>query len=298
MFVGKDEMFSLLWILLASLHHADSGYIRGALYGRDWAYDSILEPKQWRGKYENCGGKNQSPINIDVSKVRVNSSLGRVFLHGFKEKRVYTIANIGSTVLVTPAAKEPPIELISEDGKERYHLLSAHFHWTSEHAMNGQYYALECHMVMYNEKYKDLLEALEYADGLEVVSTMFALSPYANNPRLNVLTDAVAHILEPDFSVNVTMALEEVLPTYISAYFRYHGSLTIPTCDEVVTWTVFYPPNYIGPYQLKLFRYLHRVSEHNKVTSWRKLNNRRPLQPLNDRHVEMFTTSYAPLYAG
>ena len=31
-------------------------------------------------------------------------------------------------------------------------------------------------MLMYNEKYADLYKAFEYPDGLEVVSTMFAVS--------------------------------------------------------------------------------------------------------------------------
>lgn len=69
--------------------------------------------------------------------------------------------------------------------------------------------------------------------------------------------------------------------------FMRRFARTASPFPQVVTWTVFYPPNFIGPYQLKLFRYLHRLSKDNEVASWRRLNNRRPLQPLNDRHVQV-----------
>ncbi|OQR72965.1 carbonic anhydrase 2-like [Tropilaelaps mercedesae] len=219
-------------LLLVLLEGLESNTIRGSIYGRDWGYESDIAPQSWLSRFKYCAGSRQSPINIDMSKVVVNSSLGRVILHGFKDKRVYTVKNIGSTVLVLPALHDPPIGLVSENDEDRYHFHSAHFHWTSEHAINGQYYSLEAHFVLHNEKYHDVAEALNYPDGLEVVSTMFALSPYSNNPRLRVLIDAVAHVLEPEYSINVTMALEDILPGYISAYFRYEGSLTVPTCDE------------------------------------------------------------------
>lgn len=35
------------------------------------------------------------------------------------------------------------------------------------------------------------------------------------------------------------ISLMDMLPKQKSSYFRYFGSVTTPTCNEIVTWTVF-----------------------------------------------------------
>ena len=42
-----------------------------------------------------------------------------------------------------------------------------------------------------------------------------------------------------------------LLPSDTSSFYRYDGSLTTPTCNEVVTWTVLTQPITIGSNQVQ-----------------------------------------------
>ena len=42
----------------------------------------------------------------------------------------------------------------------------------------------------------------------------------------------------------------DLLPATMRNYYRYQGSLTTPTCNEVVVWTLFEEKNTISEYQV------------------------------------------------
>lgn len=221
--------------------------------------------------------------------VHINHTLGRIFLRAFRKRQLYRIENIGPTVVVTllPGQLTPKLERANSRGVYIFHNL--HFHWMSEHVINSVRYALEGHFVLYNSKYADTEAAKEHSDGLEVISALFVVRVLPN-PNLWPLLNGVRHVMGLQQSINITMALDDILPAHISAYFRYPGSLTTPPCDEAVTWTLLYPPSFIGIQQLDLLRHLHRQLS-GGAADWTRLDNTRPVQPLNRRGIHIFTTN-------
>jgi hypothetical protein len=51
-----------------------------------------------------------------------------------------------------------------------------------------------------------------------------------------------------------TFSLDRLLPDKLERYFRYSGSLTTPTCDETVVWTVFSEPIIISQDQVRTLK--------------------------------------------
>ena len=74
------------------------------------------------------------------------------------------------------------------------------------------------------------------------------------------------------------MSMHDLLPAERQVYYRYAGSLTTPTCDEVVTWTVMAAPVYITEEQMKILRTVRNLDS-------LPLHNFRPTQPLYGRTV-------------
>lgn len=53
-----------------------------------------------------------------------------------------------------------------------YVLDQMHFHWGSEHTLNGRRYALELHMVHHDRRYS-LKEAVQVKNGIAVLGVLF-----------------------------------------------------------------------------------------------------------------------------
>ena len=83
-------------------------------------------------------------------------------------------------------------------------------------------------------------------------------------------------------SIPEEIDMDDLLPEEeeLDLFYRYSGSLTTPTCDVVVTWTVFSKPNTMSRAQLQQFRTLTNDEGRQLV------NNDRPLQPKRSRVVQ------------
>ena len=71
------------------------------------------------------------------------------------------------------------------------------------------------------------------------------------NPLLSPITDALYLIANQSIdSANFNLNLMKLMPSDLTSYFRYSGSLTTPPCSQTVTWSVFYQPIHISSQQV------------------------------------------------
>ncbi|KAJ8961671.1 hypothetical protein NQ318_021269, partial [Aromia moschata] len=161
-----------------------------------------------------------------------------------------------------------------------YRLDHLHFHWQSEHTMDGYRFPLELHLVHYKSVFGSVAEALQHIHGVAVFAVLFELSPDDDEefePLLNIIETLQTRVNTPkplrQFSV------KNFLPRNIAGFYRYEGSLTTPDCNEGILWTVFTNTIPISPEQVRIFEEIR--TNHNKALR----QNYRSLQPINNRKV-------------
>ncbi|XP_068679271.1 uncharacterized protein [Montipora foliosa] len=245
--------------------------------GSSWNYD---DPESWKGVCKT--GEEQSPI--DITGATQNEALGDFTLTNYdmKIKDNFTAKNTGGALKVSFPEK---FYNVSKGGLTgTYTTVQLHLHWGddnskgSEHTVDGKKYAAELHFVSYNTKYSDLVASLSHADGAAVLGVLIEVGGEDNDAFsffeiASYLTKAKTNTTIKPFK------FEPILPKDKTKYFRYQGSLTTPTCNEAVTWTVFKDPVKISQRQMDLLRSLKYDSGKPMV------NNYRPVQKLYQRKI-------------
>ncbi|CAH1635497.1 unnamed protein product [Spodoptera littoralis] len=136
-----------------------------------WSYD---DESKWPGKLCQSGGKRQSPIDIRTADVvrdfrKEFIKYGPLKFTGY-QKVLTTGINNGHTIQFSTEGEDLMHPLVSGGPlKHRYRLEQLHFHWLSEHAVNGIKYPMEIHFVHVRA---DLTvnQALHRKDGLAIIS--------------------------------------------------------------------------------------------------------------------------------
>ncbi|KAA3671617.1 carbonic anhydrase [Paragonimus westermani] len=157
---------------------------------------------------------------------------------------------------------------LNGDADETYDVLQMHFHWGStnqigtEHTVDGRTYALETHVVCYNNKlYKSPSEAAGSPSGLAVLAFLNKVEEdvQRGSTQIGILTGLEESIPKVGNPTQTTMIdpfdLSEILSqVQADEYYRYYGSLTTPPCTENVVWTVFRKLIPITPHQVSCSR--------------------------------------------
>lgn len=161
-----------------------------------------------------------------------------------------------------------------------YDNVQVHWHFPSEHAIDGVYSVGELHFVHSRR-------ACVGCDAFQYLVTGFMMEVSDANPAG---TDIVHQFVEyvngtRDF---VNFDFEQHFGTQMKGdYFRWKGGLTTPGCDEVVEWILFEQKYKISQASIDFLMgpLVKSTSAANWMDTPRQIMSARPLQPLNGRTI-------------
>ncbi|XP_059181262.1 carbonic anhydrase 4-like isoform X2 [Centropristis striata] len=245
-----------------------------------FCYDDhcAYSPSHWSSlPLSHCAGERQSPIDIVTNSTVTDDTLGAFTYKKFDDKHtIKYITNTGHAVKCV--LKEDTVEVSGGGLEHVYSTLQFHFHWGStaadskgsEHTVDNMRYPMEMHIV---SKRKDLSleDAVEAPDGLAVLGFFIeptdstkSSSSSGNHETTSTsdkgpwekLTNYLLFITNINSRVDFTeeISIDDLLGSVNrEAYYRYNGSLTTPSCNEAVIWTVFQEPVKVDKDLMKLF---------------------------------------------
>ena len=204
-------------------------------FGEPWAYS---DSANWKKTYPLAKGKEQSPINIDVSNISECSSLCQISMKYSKSKCYARIQN--KTPIITFDSGSY-IKFIRD--KRVLSLKAMTIHTPSLHTINGTQYDME--VVFYHKLGGNMESNSEnYIPGGTAISVLFQKG--ADFGKQNNFFHSFIHQLpadrdtkkEIDIPVGDNWSPEMLIPE-LKSYFYYPGSLPFPPCEEGWDWIVF-----------------------------------------------------------
>lgn len=253
----------------------------------EWHYPTpgpngvVKETEHWGGECDT--GRRQSPIDLTYQAAVKGDFTPFLFSNYMNPIRNARLTNTGHSIQIDNT--DTSVNLYGGGLPGKFILDQMHFHWGSEHTIDGVRYGLELHMVHHSSRYSSLAEASAYKNAVAVVGVLFHVSNQENT-HLDVLLETSGDIRDEagkTATLKGKISPYNLLPKNRTSYFRYEGSLTTPTCAESVIWTVFTESLPVSLDQVELFKIIHDDSGHELI------NNYRSLQPLNARAL-VYTT--------
>lgn len=256
----------------------------------DWGYGKDNGPNKWSQVAPAANGRRQSPIDIKTKETLFDVKLGlRPLKMRYVPGNSKSVINNGHTVQVCVDGANSNLE--GGPLQHDYQVAQFHLHWGktntagSEHLVDGRSYPAELHIVHYNvDLFKSIGDAVKSEYGLAVLGMFVKVGK--EHAGLKKMTDLLDKVRVEGSKTDLPNGLDisTLLPSDITRYWTYAGSLTTPPCFESVTWIVFKNPIEISEQQLKQLRDLHSNHHHDEFGG-RIVDNYRPPQPVNDRLV-------------
>ncbi|XP_071988135.1 carbonic anhydrase 4-like isoform X2 [Engystomops pustulosus] len=255
----------------------------------DWCYtEAPCGPSTWTS-LGSCNGSRQSPIDIPEDSVLFNQRLSQIVFTNYSKKGVFrNVSNTGHTVEISLG---DGVWVAGGGLPSTYSAIAFHFHWGngslgSEHRLSGRQYPMEMHIV-HTKGGMNLSEAKKDPIGVAVFGFFIDVMDSANTSQLVMVSDLLEEVANPGTTMplNLSQSLDDLLgDVNLTMYYRYNGSLTTPTCDEIVLWTIFKNPITVPSKVVTAFASAikHNISANVETMQ----NNFRPVQPLNGRRVQ------------
>ena len=247
---------------------------------------SYSDQEAWKTlPHSECGGVKQSPIDIVISEVEFENDISRsnLYISYLNDSFYGTWENNGHALKFTPADCNIKY-LHSFLNRGEYKLLQFHFHWGSEHRVNGRQYSGELHLVHKSytaektdfDYYTVVGVFLEADDQLYTKGTIW--EEFSKIPDFGESVD----IFKPDLSYNA------LFPDSLE-YYYYNGSLTTPLCNQIVQWIVLDTPIRVPSSFLQAARTMKQEDGESLEANFRNT------QPVNGRKVYATSEQYAKI---
>jgi len=261
--------------------------------GTHWDYklEGSHGPSNWKDTYPDCKGTQQSPISIPTKvELPQQTHLPLTLLGHDLSPGAAVLRNNGHTAKLSTTPEKPEYTPIMSGGglPNSYKFAQIHFHWGaddtkgSEHVIGDTAYPMEMHLVHYKAEHKTIGDALGEGayDSLAVLGVFFKVGEHPN-PGLEHLIPYLNKVKAAETKVEDVspFPITDFLTGDLSKFYRYNGSLTTPSCNEIVQWTVVKEPVSATKEQLEAFRNILDKDDAPIV------DNFRPPQELGTREV-------------
>ncbi len=192
--------------------------------------------------------ESQTPINI-VTNSTVKFTSTDPVVHYNKIRLTSVLNNADENLKVNVKGSIDSLNNYVIFGSKKYHLSQFHFHYSSEHTVNGVYSTMEIHFVNISadKSYAVLGVLINLGSRNESLESIFHASPTISN-GVN--------------SSNRSFDITKLLPSNIKNYYTYTGSLTTPNYGEnsaipnggPVTWVVYKNAQHVSSSDLNFYK--------------------------------------------
>lgn len=227
----------------------------------------------WSKEFPKCKGSKQSPINIVTKDVALGEAYAAFELN-YKNANGLEMKNNGHSFNVAGADLG---NMTLYDGT--YNVAGFHFHFPSEHMVDGKLMDGEIHIVHQRQ-------GATSTDGLAVVGIFIEAG---NKEEVPTADESLFHALHfgklpaegktvgVEKDIDLSHLLRDQLDT---GFYYYEGSLTTPPCSETVHWHLM----------KKTVKVSKTTIRHFKEQYPNPANNR-PTQAINGRQVGLYSKS-------